>query len=281
MLDIANLYCNISCNKNKELRGGGKNLKKKNLLARLMGYAGNFKVLMVLSWVFSAVGGVISVGTYLCIYQVAQGIVLYGQNVPTNELAHYGWQALTFTTMAFGTYGLGLMLSHLTAFNMMSKIRILLIRHLGNVPLEYHSENTSGGIRKTIEKSVESIENFVAHQMPDTAQSMLMPVAFLISMFYFDWRMSLVCLIPIVIGFLALSMMLKGEGTGLIDNYQNALGEMSAAGVEYVRGISVVKVFGQTVHSFIKVRLIRRRYYSVSYFLLCLLRWFLLCSCVL
>ena len=215
-----------------------------------MTYAGNFRVSMILSWVFAAISGVITIGTYIYMYRAANSILLYGEAVPTKELAGYGWQALMITSMGFGTYGIGLMLSHLTAFNMMSKIRIRLVRHLEKVPLGYYSENASGGLRKTIEKSVESTENFVAHQLPDMAQSMIMPIVFLAGMFYFDWRMSLVCLFPIIIGFIALSTMLKGEKTGLIDKYQTALGEMSASGVEYVRGISVVKVFGQTVHSF-------------------------------
>ncbi len=225
-------------------------MKNKGLLSRLMGYAEVYKISMVLSWIFTAISGVITVGTYIYIYRAANAVILHGANVSADELAQYGWQAFKAISMGFGTYGAGLLLSHLTAFNMMSKIRIRLIRHLEKVPLEYYSENASGKLRKTIEKSVESTENFVAHQMPDMAQSFVMPFVFLGGMFYFDWRMSLICLIPIIIGFVALSMMLKGEKTGLIDQYQNAMAEMSAAGVEYVRGISVVKVFGQTVHSF-------------------------------
>lgn len=93
-------------------------------------------------------------------------------------------------------------------------------------------------------------ENFIAHQLPDMAQAIVTPVAFLASMFYFDWRLSLVCLIPIAVGFVILRSMLKGERDGLLEHYQKSLGDMSNAAVEYVRGISVVKVFGQTVHSF-------------------------------
>ena len=224
--------------------------KKKALLPRLMGYAGKYKISMVLSWVLAAIGGIISIGTYICIYRVAQIILLGGESASSEQMAEYGWLAVQLTMTAFGIYGLGLMLSHLTAFRMMSQIRIQLIRHLGKVPLGYYSQNASGELRKTIEKNVENTENFVAHQMPDTAQSFVMPVAFLFCMFYFDWRMSLVCLIPVAIGFTALFSMLKSESSGFIENYQKALGEMGAAGVEYVRGISVVKVFGQTVHSF-------------------------------
>jgi ATP-binding cassette subfamily B protein IrtA len=222
-------------------------IQNKNIINRIMGYAGRYKIAIIFSWIFSAMGGVLSIGMYLCIYRVASGILFDNQIV---KMSGYGWKALQLTGMAFGTYGLGLMFSHLAAFNIMAKIRVRLVRHLEKVPLGYYSTNTSGELRKVIEKSVESTENFVAHQMPDAVQSFVMPIAFVISMFYFDWRLSLVCLIPVVIGFLALSAMLKNENADFIDNYQQALSKMGTAGVEYVRGISVVKVFGQTIHSF-------------------------------
>jgi len=224
--------------------------KKKGLIARLMGHAGKLKITMVLSWLFSAISGVINIGTYICIYYVAQTLLQNNGTFHTGEAAKYGWMVFQLASASFGVYGLGLALSHITAFKIMANVRIQLIRHLGKTPLGYHAVNPSGKIRKIIEKNAENTENFVAHQMPDMAQSIVMPIAFLVSMFYFDWRMSLVCLIPIIIGFISLSTMLKTERGDFIKNYQAALGDMGNAGVEYVRGISVVKVFGQTVHSF-------------------------------
>jgi len=224
--------------------------KKKGLIARLMGHAGKLKITMLLSWLFSAISGVINIGTYICIYYVAQTLLQNNGTFHTGEAAKYGWMVFQLASASFGVYGLGLALSHITAFKIMANVRIQLIRHLGKTPLGYHAVNPSGKVRKIIEKNAENTENFVAHQMPDMAQSIVMPIAFLVSMFYFDWRMSLVCLIPIIIGFISLSTMLKTERGDFIKNYQAALGDMGNAGVEYVRGISVVKVFGQTVHSF-------------------------------
>jgi len=224
--------------------------KKKGLIARLMGHAGKLKITMLLSWLFSAISGVINIGTYICIYYVAQTLLQNNGTFHSGEAAKYGWMVFQLASASFGVYGLGLALSHITAFKIMANVRIQLIRHLGKTPLGYHAVNPSGKVRKIIEKNAENTENFVAHQMPDMAQSIVMPIAFLVSMFYFDWRMSLVCLIPIIIGFISLSTMLKTERGDFIKNYQAALGDMGNAGVEYVRGISVVKVFGQTVHSF-------------------------------
>ncbi len=224
--------------------------RRPNIVVRLARFEGPFVVTMVLSWVFGALSGIVSIGMYLFIYLVADAVLASGQAVDPDVLGGYGWQALVLASAAFGTYGLGLMFSHLTAFNTISQIRVSLVRHLERVPLGYFSSNPSGEIRKTVEKNVESVEGFVAHQMPDLAQSIVMPIAFLASMLFFDWRMAVVCMIPIAIGFAALVSMLKSESSSLIEHYQKALGEMSSTGVEYVRGIGVVKVFGQTVRSF-------------------------------
>lgn len=227
--------------------------KKTSLLPRLMKHAGKYKIFMILSWIFSAFAGVLSLGPYICIYFVARELLNAGKNISllnSEVLTNYGWMAVKATMLSFMFYGFALMFSHFTAFNLMANLRIRLIKHLGELPLGFHITNPSGKLRKIIEKNAENTENFVAHQLPDTIQAIMTPIAFLASMLYFDWRLSLICTIPIIVGFVVLSYMLKGESEGFLEQYQKSLGEMSSSAVEYVRGISVVKVFGQTIHSF-------------------------------
>lgn len=228
-------------------------MKKTTLLPRLMSYAGTYKISMILSWLFSALGGILSLGPYICIYFAAQTLLEAGENftlLNREQMAHYGWMAVTLTGLSFMLYGMGLLFSHLAAFNLMANLRIQLIRHLGELPLGFHISNPSGKLRKIIERNTESMENFVAHQLPDLTQAVVTPLAFLVSMILFDWRLALICLIPIAIGFVILGSMLQGESSGFLEQYQKSQADMSNAAVEYVRGISVVKVFGQTVHSF-------------------------------
>lgn len=228
-------------------------MKKTGLLSRLMNHAGKYKVTMILSWLFSGVGGIVSLGPYICIFFVARELLETGKNltmINSEQMTYYGWMAVMLTGLSFMLYGLGLLFSHLTAFNLMASLRIKLIRHLGDLPLGFHISNPSGKLRKIIEKNTESMENFVAHQLPDFVQAIVTPLAFLASIVLFDWRLAFICLIPIAIGFAMLGFMLKGESNGFLEQYQKSQADMSNAAVEYVRGISVVKVFGQTVHSF-------------------------------
>lgn len=228
-------------------------MKRTDVILRLMGHAGKYKIFMVLSWIFSAVGGVLSLGPYICIYFVVRELLIARGDIAllNNEvLTYYGWMAVKATMFSFMFYGIALLFSHLSAFNLMANLRIRIIRRLGELPLGFHAVNPSGKLRKIIEKNAENMENFVAHQLPDTVQAVVMPVAFLASMLYFDWRLSLVCMVPIVVGFFLLGFMLRGSSSDFLEQYQKSLSDMSNAAVEYVRGISVVKVFGQTAYSF-------------------------------
>ncbi len=228
-------------------------MKQTGVLPRLMKYAGKYKLTMVLSWIFSAFTGVLSLGPYICIYFVARELVNAGNNITllnSEVMIHYGWLAVKATTLSFMLYGIALLFSHLSAFNLMANLRIQLIRHLGDLPLGFHATNASGKLRKIIEKNAENTENFIAHQLPDTVQAIVTPLAFFASMLYFDWRLALICIVPIAVGFMILRSMLTGNSGGFLEQYQNSLGDMNNAAVEYVRGISIVKVFGQTVFSF-------------------------------
>lgn len=245
----------------------GSQKEKRGIVARLVRFEGVYAIAMVASWVFSALSGIVSMGTYLYLYRAAEMVVTLGASLNPEELAACGWRALWFAGASFGTYGIALLFSHLAAFNTVCRIRVRLIGHLERVSLGFFSRNTSGELRKTIEESANTVESLIAHQMPDLAQTIVMPFAFLASMFIFDWRMALVCLVPVAVGFASLASMLKSESADLIDGYQAALGEMSASGVEYVRGIGVVKVFGQTVRSFRQFydSIMRYRDFSLSY----------------
>lgn len=228
-------------------------MKKKGALAQLFGHMGKFKITMAVSIICAAISAVLSLSAYTCVYNVAKEIVKSGGDftgLNQKYLVASGWQAVYLTAMAFGIYGIALLCSHITAFNVVANLRVQLIKHIGALPLGYHSLNPSGKQRKILVKNTDNLENVIAHQIPDAVQSMTLPIAFLFFMFLYDWRLSLVCLIPIVIGFFMLASMMFGDGPTFLKQYQKSAESISTAAVEYVRGISVVKVFGQTARSF-------------------------------
>ena len=222
-------------------------------IGKLLKFSGPFRITILLSAVFSAFSAVINLKAYLCVYGVAKVLIQSSGNFGALDLAAMkalGMQAVWYVCMGFGIYGMALLCSHISAYNTVARIRTQLIRHLGTLPLGYHSLHPSGKQRKIIEKNTDNLEILIAHNIPDYVQSLVLPIAFLVFMFRYDWRLSLICLVPILIGFILLFSMLKGESSGFIGQVQKSGEDISNAATEYVRGIAVVKTFGQTASSF-------------------------------
>lgn len=222
-------------------------------IGKLLKFSGPFRITILLSAVFSAFSAVINLKAYLCVYGVAKVLIQSSGNFRALDLAAMkalGMQAVWYVCMGFGTYGMALLCSHISAYNTVARIRMQLIRHLGTLPLGYHILHPSGKQRKIIEKNTDNLETLIAHNIPDYVQSLVLPIAFLVFMFRYDWRLSLICLVPILIGFILLFSMLKGESSGFIGQVQKSGEDISNAATEYVRGIAVVKTFGQTASSF-------------------------------
>lgn len=227
--------------------------KEKGGLGRLFQHMGMFKITMVIAIILSAVSSVINLYAFVCVYNVAKEIVQSLGNIHSLDqtyMVDMGWRAVFLILTSFGLYAMALLFSHITAFNTVAKLRIQIVRHIGNLPLGYHTTNPSGKQRKIIEKNSDNLETLIAHQIPDFAGAVALPVAFLVFMFVYDWRLSLICLIPILVGFGILYYMLKDESEGFAKQYQKSAEDISNAITEYVRGIAVVKVFRQTANSF-------------------------------
>ena len=227
--------------------------KEKGVLGHLFQHMGMFKITMVIAIILSAVSSVINLYAFVCVYNVAKEIVQSLGNIHSLDqtyMVDMGWRAVFLILTSFGLYAMALLFSHITAFNTVAKLRIQIVRHIGNLPLGYHTTNPSGKQRKIIEKNSDNLETLIAHQIPDFAGAVALPVAFLVFMFVYDWRLSLICLIPILVGFGILYYMLKDESEGFAKQYQKSAEDISNAVTEYVRGIAVVKVFRQTANSF-------------------------------
>lgn len=232
---------------------GKTNKTSGGVAGQLVGFMGGFWVTMVLSVLLAGASAVINLSAFVCVYHVAEQLVRCGGNfaaLDQGSMARLGWQAVLRISMAFGTYGMALLFSHITAFCTVARVRIRLVEHLGRLPLGYHTANPSGKLRKIIEKNTADLETLLSHHVPDFVQSAVLPVAFLGFMFRYDWRLSLVCLLPILLGFGLLGSMLKGESEGFVRQLQQAGEDVGNAATEYVRGIPVVKAFGQTARSF-------------------------------
>lgn len=245
--------------------------KKKGTVARALALCGRHKPLAIVGCVLSGVSSLVNLGPFLCVYFVLRELFTAGGNLTAlNEqtMIHWGIWALVLAIGGFALYFAALMCTHAASFQMMCSTKYQLARHVATLPLGFHSANPSGKLSKIIDGNVAELENYVAHQLPDVAGSFVSPVAIIVLMLFFDWRLGLLCLLPIVVGYLIQMIIVSGkESMAFLKNYQESLEDMNNAAVEYVRGISVVKVFNQTVYSFQNFHnsVMRYRDYVVKY----------------
>ncbi len=226
-------------------------MKKQSDLSRLLGYAGKRKFFSYASWVLAALSALVALAPFYFIFNIIKEVI---ETTPdfgnAKNLTFNGWMAVLFAVVGYLLYIAALMCSHMAAFRVATNMRKDVLSHLVKLPLGYVEEAGSGRLRKIINDSTAASETYLAHQLPDKAVAVATPIGLIALLFIFDWKLGILSLIPVVLAFLIMASMTGKKMAQKMKEYQNSLDAMSNEAVEYVRGIPVVKTFGQTVFSF-------------------------------
>lgn len=237
-------------------------MKKQSNLSRLMDYVGGHKYFTYASWILSAISAVLALVPFWYIWKIIKEVLEVSPDFSKAEnLTHNGWMAVLFSVLSVLIYIAGLMCSHISAFRVAANMRIKVMEHIVKLPIGFTENFGSGKLRKIVDESSASTETYLAHNLPDKAGAIATPIGLIVLLLAFDWRLGLLSLIPVVLAFIIMMSSMTGKGLKVkMTEYQNALEDMSNEAVEYVRGIPVVKTFGQTVFSFKKFKQSIERY---------------------
>ena len=231
-----------------------RNPAKQQTIKRLLSYAGKSRGLLPLSLILSGLSALVGFVPYIMVFFVMRDVisaVAAKEAVNAAALARYGLWAVGSAAAGFVLYYAALMLSHATAFTIQENLSIRMTETLAELPIGWHITHVSGKVRKVFEKNVNQLETLIAHNLPDTAQNMVSPFAILALMLIFDWRLGLISLLPLVLAFVLQTVLMRiSSNSGFMQKYEDALEQMNNAGTEYVRGISVIKTFNQSVYYF-------------------------------
>lgn len=226
--------------------------KKKSAFSKLMELAGNHKYFSYISFVLAVISAWIALIPFYDVWRIIKEIIEVRPDF--NKAVHitsYGWQAVGFALLSMVFYIAALMCSHKAAFRVQANMRVYMMGHIMKLPLGYVESKGTGKIRKIVTDSSAATETYLAHNLPDKAVSYATPIGLLAMMAVFDWRLGLISLIPAVLAFVIMGTMMMGTKMAEdMKQYQNSLETMSSEAVEYVRGVPVLKTFGQTVFSF-------------------------------
>ncbi|MBU5437321.1 ABC transporter ATP-binding protein/permease [Tissierella sp. MSJ-40] len=245
--------------------------KKKTGIPRLLEIAGEKRGLLIVSGTLSSISAVCMLIPYISVYFILAELLKNASNPSLANgalMIHWGTIALIGLISGIITMYLSGLSSHIAAYRILYGLRIKLSTHIGKLPLGYFTQTSTGTIKKTMEQNVEKIENFVAHQLPDLVNVLATVIVMIIAMIYLNPLLTIACIIPLVLGYSVQASMRTGEkAKENLKYYHDSLERINASTVQYVRGMPVIKVFGQTVHSFRKFYedMISYRDYCVKY----------------
>ncbi|MCR5565900.1 MAG: ABC transporter ATP-binding protein/permease [Clostridiales bacterium] len=225
--------------------------KEPSALSRLLSYAGSFRKLTYQSLLLSGLSSILSLMPFVYLWKIIKEVLEVQPDFSkATGIVHNGWMAVLFAVLSWLVYIAALACSHGGAFRTASNMKKALMEHIARLPVGFADEMGSGRVRRTVTDVTSSTETLLAHNLPDMASAVVLPVSMVVMLFLYDWRYGIACLIPVLLGFAA---MMKMAGPAMKEDiclYQNSLERMSNEAVEYVRGVPVVKTFGQTVFSF-------------------------------
>ena len=225
--------------------------KKQSSLSRILSYAGGHKKLTLVGCILSALSAVLGLIPYVCVWLAARNVLeAWPSPSGVSGLSRWGWTAVWTAIGSIALYFAALMSTHIAAFRTARNIRRTAMAHVLKLPLGFFTGNQSGRLRKLIDDNAGLTEDLLAHKLPDLAGTIVTPIAAIVMLFLFDWKMGLLCLVTMVLALLSMCLMMCGKNAGFFHRYQKEIERMSGEAVEYVRGIPVVKMFQQTVYSF-------------------------------
>ncbi|MFA9380323.1 MAG: ABC transporter ATP-binding protein [Acetanaerobacterium sp.] len=225
-------------------------MKKKFVLKRFTPYMGKKKALLPLSLVLSGISAVLNILPYVLVWYITRDILLSPQDIDISNISFYAWLAFASAMGGIVVYFCALLSSHLAAFHVEVGLQKFGMQKIMSMPLGFFDQYSSGKMRKIVNDGAGTTHTFLAHQLPDMAGTIISPIILIILILKVDWRMGLASLVPIILGFITMKFMTSAKGKQFQKNYFDSLEEMSSESVEYVRGIPVVKTFGQSIFSF-------------------------------
>lgn len=225
--------------------------KKQSSLVRILNYAGGYKKLTLMGCILSALSAVLGLIPYICVWLAIRDTLGFRSGfIEASDPAHWGWMAVWAAVGSILLYFAALMSTHIAAFRTARNIRRTAMAHVLKLPLGFFTGNQSGRLRKLIDDNAGLTEDLLAHKLPDLAGTAVTPLAAVVMLFIFDWKMGLLCLLTMILALLSMFLMMGGKNAGFFHRYQKEIERMSGEAVEYVRGIPVVKMFQQTIYSF-------------------------------
>lgn len=231
-----------------------KSPKEKQGVARLFELAGQRGRKLTLACVLSVLSSAARIVPFFTIYGVVRELLAHYQEPSmVNQNAILMLCAVTFgAALVYGLCAfISSALSHTAAYEIIYDLRLQLMEKLSRVSSGFFTSTTQGAIKKVVSDDSNQIEAFLAHHLCEIAAAVATPVFTLLYLFGMDWRLAIVTLLPILVSLVLLSACLKQPDKAALQvELHDAQERMQGTVVEYIHGMSVIKVFNRTLSAF-------------------------------
>lgn len=159
-------------------------------------------------------------------------------------------------------YSIAYYLSHVAAFRLLAGIRRTLVHRLAVAPPGWLERQGSGRLRTAVMQDVERLEQFIAHHTVECLAALVSPILVAVALAWIDARLALAALVTVPLAAGAQLVLMRGFRPW-IDAYNEAIGDLNGAAVEYVRNAPVMKAFCQDARSFRHMRALLANYHRI------------------
>lgn len=218
-------------------------------MSAILKYAGKYRRHIFTALALISISVPIGVVPYFLISSLIGGYI--NETAVMADVVRTSVLILLCFTVKYILYGEGLNLSHEGAFGTLYNMRVKLADNLMHQPLGEVADGGTGKYKKSFVEEIGRIELMLAHMLPEGIPNLVMPFIVLAVIFVTDWRMGLLSLASLPFGIIGMGLMMK-SGVKKMPLYYEAGARLNNAVVEYVSGMEVIKIFGQTTSSFKK-----------------------------
>ena len=215
----------------------------------LFSFAPQLQGKMRISIMLACFGESLKFTSYFFAAYVATAVI--SNHIDLQKIYLYGGLTLLALALQCTLTCLSSVKSHRISFEILRSIREKLSEKLERVPLGYVTSTPIGYYKALIVDRVGSLEDWIAHVMPELPSRLLHPILATILLFVVDYRLGLACFVSVPFMILGFIIMYHNSDERMY-TWLNSNQDLNARIVEYVNGIHVIKTFGQSRRSYQK-----------------------------
>ncbi len=215
----------------------------------LLEWAGRDRRYIYISVILSLVASLGSIVPYFAFYRIVDAVAA---KTCSFDFA-LKWALIILATAAARAFCAlsATLCSHRGAYNTLFKVRCMVTEHMAKMPLGALNERSTGEIKYVMNESIEKLELFLAHNLPELVLYLSGPVVMFIYLMTVSIPLALASIVPLIVAAVVMLVMFK-RFSKFMPEVNSSSGNLSGSINEYVNGMRLIKAYGMGALSFKK-----------------------------